>query len=49
MEYCGEWYLIYRNEEIMIDLASEIKNTEAVFVEKEETGLNDFLVIKKMK
>jgi len=47
MEYCGEWYLIYRNEELMIDLASEVKNAKTVFVEKEETGLNDFLVIKK--
>lgn len=47
MEYCGEWYLIYRNEELMIDLASEVKDAKTVFVEKEETGLNDFLVIKK--
>ena len=47
MEYCGEWYLIYRNEELMIDLASEVKNAKTIFVEKEETGLNDFLVIRK--
>lgn len=47
MEYCGEWYLIYRNEEQMIDLASELKNARSIFVEKEETGLNDFLVIEK--
>lgn len=46
MEYCGEWYLLYRNEELMMDLASELNNAETVFVEKEETGLNDFLVIK---
>lgn len=46
IEYCGEWYMVYRNEELMIDLASELKNTKAVFVEKEDTGYNDFLVIK---
>jgi extracellular factor (EF) 3-hydroxypalmitic acid methyl ester biosynthesis protein len=45
LEYCGEWYMVYRNEELMIDLASELKNTKAVFVEKEDTGYNDFLVI----
>ena len=47
MEYGGEWYLIYRNEQLMMDLASKVENAESIFVEKDQTGLNDFLVIRK--
>ncbi len=47
MDYCGEWYLIYRNEKSMLDLASEVKDAKSIYVEKEETKLNDFLVIEK--
>jgi len=47
MEYGGEWYLIYRNEQLMMDLASKVKNAESIFVEKDQTGFNDFLVIRK--
>ena len=46
MEYGLEWYLIYRNEELMIDLASGVKNSKNIYVEIDETGFNDFLVIK---
>ncbi len=47
MEYGGEWYLIYRNEKLMMDLASKVKDAGSIYVEKEQTGLNDFLVIRK--
>ena len=47
MEYGAEWYLIYRNEKLMMDLASKVKDAGSIYVEKEQTGLNDFLVIRK--
>lgn len=47
LEYTMEWYLIYRDNSEMIELADLLKNIASVDVEKEPEKVNNFLVIKK--
>ena len=44
MEYLVEWYLVYRNEQQMLDLVSDIPGKK---VYADETGLNIFLEFSK--
>ena len=44
MEYLVEWYLVYRNEQQMLDLVSDIPGKK---VYGDETGLNIFLEFSK--
>jgi len=48
MEILGEWYINYRSKEDMMNLASEIKDAKETYIEEEETGMNYFLVLKKL-
>ena len=44
MEYLVEWYLVYRDEQQMLDLVSDIPGKK---VYGDETGLNIFLEFSK--
>lgn len=47
MEYGGEWHMVYRAKEQMLQLAAGLKDCNKVYCESEETGINNFLVIEK--
>lgn len=48
MEYCAEWYLIYRTPGDLLQLANEAVKEEAhIFCEAEPTGINNFLIMQK--
>jgi extracellular factor (EF) 3-hydroxypalmitic acid methyl ester biosynthesis protein len=47
MEFGSEWFLIYRNEEDLKRLASDLPGNPTLAVEKEPEGVNLFLTIVK--
>ena len=48
MEYCAEWYLIYRTQANLIKLGKDaIGATLKIYCESETTGINNFLIIQK--
>jgi extracellular factor (EF) 3-hydroxypalmitic acid methyl ester biosynthesis protein len=47
MEFGAEWFLIYRNEEKLKDLAQDLPEDAKIHVEKEPEGVNLFLNIRK--
>jgi len=47
MEYVLEWYLIYRDPKEMCNLAKELPNSVNYLIEKDSTGINNFLILKK--
>jgi len=48
MEMLGEWVVIHRDEEGMMNLAKNIAGATKIHTEKElTTGMNVFLIIEK--
>ena len=47
MEYGGEWHMVYRTKDQMLQLAAGLKGYNNIYCESEETGINNFLVIEK--
>ncbi|HOO37943.1 MAG TPA: class I SAM-dependent methyltransferase [Deltaproteobacteria bacterium] len=47
MEFAAEWFLIYRNEEDLRELAQDLPRKAKITVEKEPEGVNLFLNIRK--
>lgn len=47
MEYGAEWFLLYRTEEEMIELAEGLPPDAQISIEKDESGAQLYLVIRK--
>ena len=47
MDYAMDWYLIYRNGKEMMDLSTNLPPSSKSKIEKDPSGVNNFLVIKK--
>ena len=47
MEYAAEWFLLYRSEDEMIDLAEGLPADSQISIERDESGAQLYLVIRK--